>query len=238
VVGWVEVVVPELMPPMLVVGEVFPIGGVVPVVVLGVVPLVVFGVVPVVVFGVVPVVVLGVAPVVVVVVVLGTLLVALGGQTVLPPAVLGDEPGMVALGLFVDGLDVLAIGEVEVTGHEAEEVDRVVGVVAGLVLCVPVVAPVALVDCEPGTTGVGWMAPVDGDVVCASAMPTAKQSTAATRIARVLIKDVSCRIFRWDVARFNRDAPTRVQRGASYRRKRGGKCRVTKPSTSIQAIRK
>ena len=115
------VVVPELVPPMFVVGDVFPIGGVVPGVVVGVVPLVVFGVVPVVVFGVVPVVVLGkvlVGVVVVagVVVVGATLPGVLGGQV----ALLVDAPGMVvlglvALGLVALGLDVLDIGdEVEV----------------------------------------------------------------------------------------------------------------------------
>lgn len=109
-----------------------------------------FGVVPGVVPGVVLVVVLGVVPLVVLGVV-GTLLVAVGGQTVLEPAVVGEEPGIVALGLALDGLEVLAIGDVEVTGQPADEADRgaVVCMVvdaAGLVVCTPLFEPAELVD--------------------------------------------------------------------------------------------
>ena len=163
---------------MFVVGEVLPIGGVVPGVVLGVVPGVVAGVVPGVVLGVVPVVVEGMAA--------GPL----GGQR-LPvlEAVLGEVDGRVALGLAVDGLAVLIVDEfegvVDVTGH-GFVVDRVVVVAElGLVVCVPGVAAGAELDCVPGTTGVGVIAPVCGD--CAIAIPIAKHSTRAVKIARVRI---------------------------------------------------
>lgn len=200
VLGCEVVVVPEVTPPMFVVGEVFPIGGVVPGVVLGVVAGVVLGVVPVVVFGVIPGVVLGIVVVVGAVLVLGTLLGVDGGQIVLPVEVLGEEPGMVALGLVPDGLDVLDMGAddavegdpVEVTGQVTVGGDTGLTVEPGVVLCTPLV----LVDCEPGTVGVGVIAPVD---VCAVAMPTARHRTAAIRIARVVIHISPVGIHRWDV---------------------------------------
>jgi len=138
---------------MFVVGEVFPMGGVVPGVVLGVVPGVVLGVVPVVVFGVVPVVVLGVVLVVVVGIATGVL----GGHNVLLlDGVLAEGLGILALGLVAEGLDVLIPGELDavdedevegvvvVTGQAVAGVDWAAGE-AGVVLC-PVLA---LEDWEP-----------------------------------------------------------------------------------------
>src|SRR5689334_21281597 len=141
------------MPPMLVVGDVLPIGGVVPGVVLGVVPGVVDGVVPGVVLGVVPVLVVGTATV-------------LGGQTLLVVDVVVDGvPGMLALGLAEEGLEVLIPGELDVVGGVVEVTGHVVDgdcvdVVAdpGLVACVPLEAAGVDVDCVPGTVGVGVIA--------------------------------------------------------------------------------
>ncbi len=170
-------------------------GGVVPGVVLGVVPVVVLGVVPGVVEGVVPGVVVGVVPVVVVGMAAGVL----GGQSALVlDGVVDDAPGIVELGLVDDGLAVLMVEELElaeglvdVTGQFC--VPKVVegdwgDVVAepGLVACVPEVVEL---DCVPGTTGVGVIAPFWG--ACAMAIPTAKHNTNAINIARVLI-DLSC----------------------------------------------
>ena len=126
------------MPPMLVVGEVLPTGGVVPVVVFGVVPGVVRGVVPEVVLGVVPLVVLGIVGVVVV----GNAAGVLGGQSVLPlDGVLAEGLGMLALGLVAEGLDGLMPGELDAP-------DGVEGVVA------VTGQAVAGVDCEAGEAGV------------------------------------------------------------------------------------
>lgn len=166
---------------MLVVGEVLPIGGVVPGVVLGVVPGVVEGVVPGVVLGVVP----GVVD--------GTPGAVLGGQILLVlGAVLEVVEGIVVLGLVVDGLAVLIVVALEltdgvvvdVTGHGF--VDDCVVVVAEfeLLVCVPAVAGVEL-DWVPGTTGVGAIAPVCGD--WAVAIPTAKHKTRAVKIAHTRI---------------------------------------------------
>ena len=170
---------------MLVVGDVLPMGGVVPGVVLGVVPGVVEGVVPGVVLGVVPVVVVGIPAGV------------LGGQSVLElDGVAVEVLGMVALGLVDDGLAVLIVGEfeltdgvVDVTGHGfvCDCAGDCVEVVAepGLVICVPLLPAGAELDCVPGTTGVGVIAPDCG--ACAMAIATAKHSTPATSIARVVI---------------------------------------------------
>jgi hypothetical protein len=103
----VVLLLPDVMPPIFVVGAVLPMGGVVPGVVLGVVPEVVPGVVLVVVFGVVPGVVLDAGDVVG-----GMVAGVLGGQIALLVDAEADEPGMVALGLFPDGLEVLTPGEV------------------------------------------------------------------------------------------------------------------------------
>ena len=170
------------MPPIFVVGDVFPIGGVVPGVVLGVVPGVVLGVVPGVVLGVVVV-----APVV------GIAAGVLGGQTALELAGVVDEvPGMVALGLFGDGLAVLIVGELEVADGVVDVTGQVVegdcvDVVAdpGLVACVLLGAAEGELDCVPGTVGVGVIAPVWG--AWAIAIATAKHSRMAIRIAGVLI---------------------------------------------------
>lgn len=121
-----DVVEPELMPPMVVVDDVFPIGGVVPLVVFGVVPDVVFGVVPELVLGVVPVVLVepaaeDEAPGIVVVVDAPGVTVgevegvhkpdALEVVAPLPP----DELPIVLPVGFVD-----VLGVVEVTGHALE----------------------------------------------------------------------------------------------------------------------
>jgi len=186
---------------MFVVGEVFPIGGVVPGVVLGVVDGVVGGVAPVVVFGVVPVVVLGVVGEAV-----GIATGVLGGHSVLLlDGVLGEGFGMVALGLVAEGLDVLieALDEVEGlvgdTGHAVAGVDCAAGD-AGVVLR-PLL--LALEDCEAGTTGVGVMAPVGGEVVWAAGIPMAKQRTAAIKIARLVIQISPVWFTPWDGASAN-----------------------------------
>lgn len=190
------------MPPKFVVGEVLPIGGVVPGVVLGVVPGVVEGVVPGVVLGVVP----DVVPVSVLVV--GMAAGVLGGHSVLElDGLVVEVLGMVALGLFAEGLAVLMVGEleltdgvVEVTGHGFEEdcAGDCVEVVAepGLAICVPLLPAGVELDCVPGTTGVGVIAPVCG--ACAMAMATAKNSTTATSIVRVVINLSWCGLHRWD----------------------------------------
>ena len=184
--GRVEV---ELIPGVVFVGAVLPIGGVVPGVVLGVVPGVVLGVVPGVMLGVVP----GVVP--------GKVVGALGGQIVVATdAVLEEAPGKVEF-VLDEGLEVLIPGEVEalelvvegvvvVTGHVVVgvvEVGRAEGKVE-LVLGVlwALLAFGAEGDWLPGTTGVGVTAPVDGD--WAAAIPTARQSIVAIRIARVFMR--------------------------------------------------
>lgn len=187
------VVVPELMPPMLEVGEVLPIGGVVPGVVLGVVPGVVLGVVPVVVFGVVPVVVLGVA-------VLGiVVLPVVGGQ--IEVEVLAAEPGKVEVEfgveveLLVDGeVARVEVDEVVVDGQfvdrEVEGSVDALGVAEGVVVGEVVLCGVTLdglFDC-PGTTGVGAIAPVDA---CAAAMLAAKHTTHVKISAVLLMRDFS-----------------------------------------------
>lgn len=109
-----------LVPPMVVVGEVFPIDGVVPEVVFGVVPDVVFGVVPEVVPGVVPVVLLVAPGMVVVVEAPGTVVGAVDGVhrpevVEVPVAVPTDDEPMVLPVGFVD-----VLGVVELTGHVVE----------------------------------------------------------------------------------------------------------------------
>jgi hypothetical protein len=154
-----------VMPPILEVGEVLPIGGGVPGVVLGVVPVVVLGIV-----------VLGIV-----------VLPVVGGQ--IDVEVFEAEPGNVevefdeVLEVLVDG--VVVDGKVVLPGHVVDDAVEgmvdVLGVVDGVVLCG--VAPVGLLDCVPGTTGVGVMAPVD---VCATAMLAAKHTT-HVRINAVLL---------------------------------------------------
>lgn len=182
--------VPEVMPPRLVVGEVLPIGGVVPGVVLGVVPGVVDGVVPGVVLGVVPRVLLDAAPGLVVGMAAGVL----GGQRV-PADVVDGVPGMLAFGLFGDGLEVLMAGELEVaaeavvlTGQVVDGVGAEAVAELGLVACGFVVADGVEFDCVPGYVGVGVAAPVWAD--CAIAIPAAKQRRRAVKIARMVIRSL------------------------------------------------
>jgi hypothetical protein len=125
--GRVEV---ELIPGVVFVGAVLPIGGVVPGVVLGVVPGVVLGVVPGVMLGVIPEVLDGVVPVGVP----GRVVGALGGQIVVATdAVLEEAPGKVEF-VLDEGLEVLIPGEVEALELVVEGVVVVTGhVVVGVV---------------------------------------------------------------------------------------------------------
>lgn len=193
-------VVVEFMPPMLVVGVVLPIGGVVPVVVLGVVPEVVPGVVPVVVL---------VAPIVDEVpgvVVLG--IVDAPGVTV------GDVDGVhspelvdaellevdvpvptdeVPIVLPVGFLDVLGVVELIGQGVDVCGVAWELGDAVGLIVLegamppLPVVPGVAL----PVAEGVLLPPVVAGAEVCATAIAAAKQTT-VTRIRTALLIEFSC----------------------------------------------
>ena len=209
VVGFVLLVVPEVMPPMFVVGDVLPIGGVVPVVVFGVVPGVVFGVVPDVVLGVMPDVALvgatvgeaGVAAP-------RELLVAVPGVTVGDvdgvhrPEVVGvvvllptDVLPMVLPVGFVD-----VLGVVEATGHGDAPVVAACGVgdVAGLIVLgamplFPVLPGLAL----PVVEGV-LAPPVEvGADVCATAVAAAKHTT-VTKISADLLMEFSSGLHSWD----------------------------------------
>ncbi len=182
---------------MLVVGEVLPIGGVVPVVLLGVVAGVP-GVVPVVEFGVVAGLVGVVAGVVdepgivVVVEVLGVVAGAVDGvqspelDEVVALPVAADVPIVLPVGL----VDVL--GVVELTGHELADVCGVVcglGEAVGLMVLEGAMPPVPVVR-GPGLPVIdGVLLPPVDDVadVCATAIAAAKHTTVAQMSKNLLM---------------------------------------------------
>jgi len=195
----VPVDVPEVMPPMLVVGEVVPIGGVVPEVVFGVVPEVVLGVVP-----------------VVVLVPDGLFEEAPGSVVVVeePGVTVGEVDGVhrpevvevVALLATVEDPVVLPVGLVEVLGV-IDPIRQVVGLgvvcelgeAVGLTVLEGAMPPAPVVCCPALPVIEGVLLPA-GDVgaeVCATAAP-AKHTKVANMSAVLFMRNSPDGSEEWD----------------------------------------